>query len=120
MRLALLISSHRRDGNREQLAERALQHLPVAAEIDRIRLFDYQIERFPDVRHHGRVLPVYKDDDDALLDRVLAAEVILFAAPVYWYSVPGILKDFLDRFNGAMLDPNRLFSSGCARRSPTP
>lgn len=57
VRLALLISSHRRDGNTEQLAERALQHLPVAAEIDRIRLFDYRIERFPDVRHHGRWKP---------------------------------------------------------------
>jgi multimeric flavodoxin WrbA len=109
LRVAVLISSHRRDGNTEQLANLALENLPIAATIDRIRLLDYRFERFPDVRHAGRVLPDFGDDYDAVLDRVLAADLILFAAPVYWYSVPGVLKDFLDRFNGAMLDPQRAF-----------
>lgn len=109
LHVAVLISSHRPNGNTEQLADLALSHLPMPATIDRIRLLDYRFERFPDVRHTTRIVPDFGDDYEAVLDRVLAADLILFAAPVYWYAVPGILKDFLDRFSGSMIDPSRAF-----------
>lgn len=109
VRIALLISSHRRGGNAEVLAEEALKALKYPAEVDRIWLFEHRIEPFADWRHDDGPPPVIEDDYDEILDRVLAADVLLFAAPVYWYSMPGVLKDFLDRWSGSLRDPKRDF-----------
>jgi len=42
---------------------------------------------------------VIKDDAVALVEKVKNADVVVFAAPVYYYSVSGLLKTFLDRCN---------------------
>ncbi|REJ37304.1 MAG: NAD(P)H-dependent oxidoreductase [Bacillota bacterium] len=109
IRLALIIASHRRNGNAELLAETAVAAAPVPLEVDRIRLIDYRIERYPDVRHSGSPVPRIDDDYDAVLRRVLDADALLLAVPVYWYSMPGVLKDFLDRWSGSLRDPEVRF-----------
>jgi len=40
-----------------------------------------------------------QDDAVALAEKVKGADVVVFAAPVYYYSVSGLLKTFLDRCN---------------------
>lgn len=40
---------------------------------------------------------VIHDDMEAALDSVVAADVVIWAFPLYYYSVPGILKNFIDR-----------------------
>ena len=40
---------------------------------------------------------VYKDDMQELLTKILDADIIVFASPLYYYSVTGIMKDFIDR-----------------------
>ncbi|MGN1443520.1 MAG: flavodoxin family protein [Acutalibacteraceae bacterium] len=42
---------------------------------------------------------VIKDDIAPLIDTVRSADVLVFASPVYYYSVCGQLKTFLDRMN---------------------
>jgi len=42
---------------------------------------------------------VFRDDAVDLAEKVKNADVVVFAAPVYYYSVPGLLKTFLDRCN---------------------
>lgn len=42
---------------------------------------------------------VIKDDAVALAEQVKNADVVGFASPVYYYSVSGLLKTFLDRCN---------------------
>lgn len=42
---------------------------------------------------------VIRDDMDAMIEQVKEADVIVFATPVYYYSVCGQLKTFLDRCN---------------------
>ncbi len=42
---------------------------------------------------------VIPDDTVALAEKVKNADVVVFAAPVYYYSVSGLLKTFLDRCN---------------------
>lgn len=42
---------------------------------------------------------VIKDDIAPLIDTVRNADVLVFASPVYYYSVSGQLKTFLDRMN---------------------
>lgn len=42
---------------------------------------------------------VIPDDAAALAEKVRCADVLAFASPVYYYSVSGLLKTFLDRCN---------------------
>ncbi len=42
---------------------------------------------------------VIADDAVALAEQVKNADVLVFASPVYYYSVSGLLKTFLDRCN---------------------
>lgn len=42
---------------------------------------------------------IQNDDANALLPWVLDADVICFATPVYYYSITGQMKTFLDRMN---------------------
>ncbi len=42
---------------------------------------------------------VLRDDAVALAEKVKNADVVVFAAPVYYYSISGLLKTFLDRCN---------------------
>ncbi len=40
---------------------------------------------------------VVKDDMSAILDKMLAADVIVMASPVYFYSIDAQLKALIDR-----------------------
>ncbi len=42
---------------------------------------------------------VIRDDATALAEKVKNTDVLVFASPVYYYSVSGLLKTFLDRCN---------------------
>ena len=42
---------------------------------------------------------VIKDDIETLINEVKDADVLCFATPIYYYSVSGQLKTFLDRMN---------------------
>jgi len=43
----------------------------------------------------------YSDTDEfaKIIDEVLKHNVIVFATPVYWYSMSGLMKTFFDRFS---------------------
>lgn len=41
---------------------------------------------------------VQRDGMDALRDKLLAADMIVFATPLYYFNVSGQLKSFIDRF----------------------
>lgn len=40
---------------------------------------------------------VIRDDMTANLEKLIAADVVIFSFPLYYFSVPGILKNFIDR-----------------------
>lgn len=40
---------------------------------------------------------VHQDDMPELLDKALRADIIVFATPVYFYTVTGLMKNFMDR-----------------------
>jgi putative sterol carrier protein len=40
---------------------------------------------------------VHKDDMPAILDKMVQAEVIVYATPLYVFTVSGLMKDFMDR-----------------------
>lgn len=51
------------------------------------------------------------------IDRVLAADLLVLQFPLWWYSVPAILKGWIDRVFafGALYGPGRTWDSGVMR-----
>lgn len=48
-------------------------------------------------QHTGKC--VLKDDGNEIADRMLAADVVVFATPIYYYEMTGQMKTMLDRAN---------------------
>ncbi|HVD57500.1 MAG TPA: flavodoxin family protein [Thermoleophilaceae bacterium] len=96
-----LSASPRRDGNSFLLAEAAVQGAREAGhDTALVHLDDYVKHLLRDCRRcrdqNGRC--TIDDGFESLLrDRVLPAEAIVLATPLYWYGVSGQLKAFLDR-----------------------
>jgi multimeric flavodoxin WrbA len=96
-----LSASPRRDGNSFLLAEAAVHGAREAGhDTALVHLDDYVTHLLRDCRrcrdHNGRC--TIDDGFESLLrDRVLPAEAIVLATPLYWYGVSGQLKTFLDR-----------------------
>ena len=86
----IILGSSRSDGNTSAVVEFLLKN----ATLDVIDLNDYQIGYFDyDNRN--------KDDDFIPLMRKITADYrcIIFATPVYWYSMSAIMKTFFDRIS---------------------
>jgi multimeric flavodoxin WrbA len=93
-----LFASSRRNGNTGQLVDRVAKELHIEV----VDLAKKNISAF-DYDHRNR-----HDDFEALIDRVLDFEQIIFATPVYWYSVSPPMKVFLDRISDLLELPDLL------------
>jgi len=84
----IIMASARSEGNTATMAERIGGHLKA----DVIDLRSFKIGHY-DYEHN------YQEDDfiDLFRNRIIIAETIIFATPVYWYSMSGRMKVFLDR-----------------------
>jgi multimeric flavodoxin WrbA len=96
-----LSASPRRDGNSFLLVEAAVEGAREAGHgAELVHVDDHVRHMLRDCRRcrdaQGRC--TIDDGFEALLrDRVLAADAIVFATPLYWYGVSAQLKAFLDR-----------------------
>ncbi|PTX51471.1 multimeric flavodoxin WrbA [Melghirimyces profundicolus] len=95
MRILALYGSTRRQGNSELLADVVLEGLDCT----KIYLNDYHIEPFRDHRHDPEGFQPIQDDHADLVRQMLLHDLILFATPMYWYGMPGNLKNFIDRWS---------------------
>lgn len=99
----------------------------LQAEFGDLELIRLQELRISPYRYDG----AYPDDDDflPLVERILQADVLILASPVYWYSVSSAMKTFLDRFSDLISSHKemgqklygksvRLFSTGSDAESP--
>ncbi len=86
----IILGSSRSDGNTRAVVDFLLKN----ANHDIIDLNDYQIGYF-DYNNKNR------DDDFIPLMRKITADYrrIIFATPVYWYSMSAIMKTFFDRIS---------------------
>jgi multimeric flavodoxin WrbA len=96
-----LFSSSRRRGNTGQLIDR------IALELN-IEVVDLNSQRMSpyDYEHRNR-----NDDFESLMKRVLGHDQIIFATPIYWYSVSSTMKVFIDRLSD-LLDLTDLLPEG--------
>ncbi len=74
---------------------------------------DYRLQPIIDYRHTEN--GGYPDDDyRGLIDRVLAADTLVFATPIYWYGISGLLKTFIDRWSQSLVENRPAFLAGLA------
>ncbi len=88
MKSVIILGSSRSDGHTRHLVNRFV-------EITGFEVFDllnYNINQYSYTHQH-------KDDDFIrLINKVLDEyDVLIFATPVYWYAMSGVLKTFFDR-----------------------
>ena len=101
-----LVSSARKGGNTETLAQAAARHLPAGAGQTWLHHADLPLPDFADIRHSGDgTYPLPEGPGKTLLDATLAATDLVFVAPVYWYSLPTAAKLYLDHWSGWMRLP---------------
>jgi len=88
-------------GNTEQLLQKFLQGAQAAgAEAETIYLKDKKINHCRGCYSCWGKTPgvcVHKDDMPELLEKLRNADVIVYATPLYVYTVSGLMKDFMDR-----------------------
>ncbi|WP_323703288.1 flavodoxin family protein [Mammaliicoccus sp. Dog046] len=102
--ITCLLGSSRNNGNSNALAEKLL----INTEHKMINLYDKKIDKVIDNRHSTEGFKnIHEDDYDNILDDVMDAETVVFATPLYWYSMSASLKLFIDRWTESLRDTNR-------------
>lgn len=96
-RCLFLLSSARPGGNSETLARRAAAGLPPETATDWADLARPALPAFADLRP-GAAAPAGRLA--GLAAAVLAADDLIFVAPVYWYALPAPAKLCLDHWSG--------------------
>ncbi|MBC6993946.1 NAD(P)H-dependent oxidoreductase [Neolewinella lacunae] len=88
MKKLIILGSSRKNGE----TKKVVSELMRISDWDLIDLTDFNISHF-DYEHLNRT-----DDFIDLLKRITENyDVLIFATPVYWYSMSGIMKVFFDR-----------------------
>ncbi|MFC8870955.1 NAD(P)H oxidoreductase [Streptomyces sp. NPDC057148] len=97
----VVVAHHRTDSLTAHTARRTVGRLEAAGY--RVDLLDLHAEGFDprmtvaDQPDWGNREKRYSDETHAHMRRILAAEVVVAVFPVYWQSVPAILKGWIDR-----------------------
>lgn len=88
-RTLLILGSSRSNGNTRKVVDR----LRILHDCDLIDLNDWQFSYY-DYEHKN------KDDDFIkIIDQLLEYDILVFASPVYWYSMSAVMKTFFDRIS---------------------
>ncbi|MEZ0129961.1 flavodoxin family protein, partial [Flavobacterium sp. LBUM151] len=86
----IILGSARKNGNTTKIVD----EISKESGIDVIDLSDYNIS------HYDYESKNKEDDFLPLIRRILEEyDTIIFATPVYWYNMSGIMKVFFDRFS---------------------
>lgn len=100
-KILVISSSPRKGGNSEMLCARFQKGAEEAGHVVRmVNLNDYHIGYCKGCfacskNEEGACFQ--NDDMASLVDKLISADVIVFATPVYFYSMSGQLKTFIDR-----------------------
>jgi len=110
--------SPRKDGNTDIVVRRILDIIgeQKPAETVFIRTADFNIKHCEGCRECMETgeCAIRDDDFNLILDKLMKADLIVIGAPVYWYSPPGVMKDFIDRTHGFYTDHRRLIGKKVA------
>ncbi|MBQ9791388.1 MAG: flavodoxin family protein [Clostridia bacterium] len=99
-KILIISSSPRKNGNSEMLCQRFQKGAEEVGHVVRlVNLNDYNIGFCKGCYACSNNDGVCFQNDDmaSLADKLISADVIVFATPVYFYSMSGQLKTFIDR-----------------------
>ena len=99
MKVLGILGSPRRGGNSEILLKAFLEGAAGAgAEVEEIKLRDFKISPCLEIYHCFKdgTCPI-KDDMRGLYDKLLEADVVALASPVFFYGVTAQAKAMIDR-----------------------
>jgi len=110
MKVLGFVGSPRKSGNTDTLVEHVLAGAADADhQTEKVYLADYALTPID---------PVYGEETnwtdprqgvaDELIDKIVAADAVVLGSPVYWFSVSGLLKLFIDRWALYQRDDQRL------------
>ena len=109
MKIVVLTGSPRRNGNSAYLAEQFIKGAQEQGhEVYRFDCAFKQVEPCRACNHCGMDGPcVIKDDFSELRPQLVAADMVVFATPMYYFGMPAQMKRVIDRFyaiNGQIKD----------------
>lgn len=84
----VILGSNRKNSLTESITRKAL----LQTEFDVIDLLDHKIAHYNYDGHYPA-----DDEFEAIISKALPYDNIIFATPVYWYSMSGVMKVFFDR-----------------------
>jgi len=84
----IIIGSARSEGNTGKLAEKIASN--------NIELIDLNQKKIQNYNYEHKYDP---DDFLSIVEKMITSDVIVFATPVYWFSMSAVLKTFFDRFS---------------------
>lgn len=102
MRVLALNGSPRKGGNTDLLIDEFLRGAAeLGCECEKIYLDDFVIRPAAELCDAQAERVDLRADDDCrmVLDRVIAADILVLGSPVYWQGVTAQLKCFVDRFS---------------------
>lgn len=70
-----------------------------------VKIMDLQEMEISPYRYDGNY-PV-SDAFPALVEKMIAADLVVFATPVYWYAMSAAMKNFFDRFSNLLRGPHK-------------
>lgn len=112
MSIMIIYGGTRENGNTEVLTEAAVEGLNV----ERIYLKDYTILPIEDRRHSVDGFREMNDDYHSIIKQIDKHEIIIFATPIYWYSMSGLMKNFIDRWSQTLKESNGDFKKKMAAK----
>jgi multimeric flavodoxin WrbA len=100
-KVLVISTSPRKGGNSDTLADAFVQGAREAGnEVEKITLYDKTIGFCKGCLQCNKTQRcVIRDDADTIAQKMLTADVIAFATPVYYYGMCGQMKTLLDRAN---------------------
>lgn len=110
-KIVVLVGSVRKDGNTQLLAEAFAEGAREKHEVELVYIGQQKIAPCTGCDTCRRVeglCCVQKDDMQALYPKLLAAEGIVIASPVYVFGLTAQLKALIDRLHGAMHKPSQV------------
>ncbi|WP_147565830.1 flavodoxin family protein [Clostridium tyrobutyricum] len=99
--LAINGSPNGKNGNTDVMLQHFLKGCKRAGgEVETVYLKDKNIHHCSGCFNCWTKTPgkcIHKDDMGELLDKILQTDIMVYATPLYYFTVTGIMKDFMDR-----------------------
>ena len=92
--------SARKNGNTAKLLKKVLSHATeMGAKTEILHLIDKEIKPCLSCIAEGKcTYPcIIKDDMEEIFEKLKEVDCIILGSPTYWYSLSGLMKNFIDR-----------------------